>query len=89
MAKKKKLETPAWIKEGYDSLAEYEKAKGVKSTKKKGKTFKVRRCPKCGSDEVKVTVGEVGVWECGKCSWKGKDIKEEELEEEEFYEIFR
>ena len=56
MAKKKKLETPAWIKEGYDSPAEYEKAKGIKTEKKTGKTFKVRLCPKCKTDDVKVVL---------------------------------
>ena len=52
------------------------------------KTFKVRKCPKCGSDEVGVIlVGEgkkADNWECRKCDWEGKDIKEKELIEEEF-----
>ena len=34
MAKKGKLETPTWIIEGYDSKADYEKAKGLSKTKK-------------------------------------------------------
>ncbi len=46
--------------------------------------FKLRRCPKCNSDDVKVVIGEVGIWQCEKCKWKGKDVKEEELDEEEF-----
>lgn len=52
-----KLATPDWIKEGYDSLEEYAKAKG-KSLKKKttGKTFKIRKCPKCGSNNVHVVL---------------------------------
>lgn len=85
-----KLSTPDWIKEGYDSPAEYAKVKG-KSVKKKetGKTFKIRKCPKCGSDNVNVLLtGEEGKstkeWECKKCKWHGKNIEEEELTEEQF-----
>ena len=75
MAKKKsKLATPDWILKGE------EPPKG----KKKDKTFKVRRCPKCNSDEIRVSIGEVGVWECEKCKWKGRDVKEDELTEDEF-----
>ena len=116
MVKKNKLSTPAWIIEGYDSPADYEKAKGIKKehhkgvpqggassfsssrkskillgTKKEGKTFKVRVCPKCGSDDVGVIIsgsdseeGGGGNWECHKCKWKGKDIVEKELNENEF-----
>lgn len=87
---KGKLSTPDWILEGYDSPAEYEKAKGIKSEKKKGKTFKIRECPECGSDEVGVVLsgseGEEGggdAWECRKCNWSGSDIKEKELTEDE------
>ncbi|MEA3329998.1 MAG: hypothetical protein U9Q06_04615, partial [Nanoarchaeota archaeon] len=65
MAKKKsKLATPDWILKGEAPPKE----------KKKGKTFKVRKCPKCGSDEVGVVMGEVGIWECRKCKWKGKNV---------------
>ena len=88
MPKKSKLSTPDWIREGYDSKEDYEKAKGLSKseTGKKEKTFKLRRCPKCHSSEVNVIVGEevLGKWECKKCNWKGKDIKEEELSEDEF-----
>jgi ribosomal protein L37AE/L43A len=84
MAKKSKVKTPDWILEGYDSPEEYAKSKGVKTKKKEGKTFKVRKCPKCGSYDVAVVIGEVGVWECKKCGWKGQDVEEEELTEEEF-----
>jgi hypothetical protein len=103
-----KLSTPDWIKEGYDSPAEYAKAKGLsnpgKSTKKKiatkvkssssenqdkEKTFKIRKCPECGSNKVNVVLtGEEGKstkeWECKKCKWHGKDIGEEKLDEEQF-----
>ncbi len=76
MAKKSKIQTPDWILKGGDAP----------KTKKKGKTFKVRMCPKCGKDELKVVIGEVGIWECTKCKWKGKNPKEEEFDEEEFME---
>lgn len=75
MAKKSKIKTPDWILKG-----EKEETK-KKST---GKTFKVRICPKCGSDDIGVVIGEVGVWECRKCGWKGRDVKEKEYDEEEF-----
>jgi len=75
MAKKSRIQTPDWILNGGNE---------ERPKKKKGKTFKVRRCPECNSDEVHVKIGEVGVWECSKCAWVGKDVKEEELTEEEF-----
>lgn len=104
MAKKSKLATPDWIKEGYDSPEEYAKAHGTSKKKKtgysqvqssssesqtKGKTFKIRKCPKCGSSDVSVVLtGEegkgTGEWECKKCGWKGKNVEEEELNEDEF-----
>ena len=87
MAKKKiKLSTPTWILEGYDSEEAYNKTKGIDNKKKKEKTFKIRKCPKCDSDNVSVVVGKekTGEWECHKCNWKGKDINETELNEEDF-----
>jgi len=86
MVKKEKLSTPAWILEGYDSPAEYNKAKGIDNKKKTGKTFKIRKCPKCNSFDMVVVTGEeaVGLWRCGKCGWEGKDVEWEELTEEEF-----
>jgi hypothetical protein len=93
MAKKSKLATPDWIKEGYDSPEEYAKAKGGKSAKKKTgeKTFKVRKCPNCGSYDVNVVLsgsdaeeGGGKEWECKKCKWHGKNIEEEELTEDQF-----
>jgi transposase-like protein len=88
MAKKEKLKTPNWIIEGYESENDYNNAKGIKK-KKTGKTFKVRKCPKCKSDEVSVLLGKEegkgkGEWQCKKCKWEGKDITEEELSEKEF-----
>ncbi|MCR4327770.1 MAG: hypothetical protein NUV46_04290 [Nanoarchaeota archaeon] len=74
MAKKPKIKTPDWILKG----------EKPEKTKKKGKTFKVRKCPKCNSYDVSVVIGEVGVWQCKECKWKGRTPKEEELDEEEF-----
>ena len=53
---------------------------------KKVKTFKIRRCPKCNSDDVGVVIGldKKGDWKCRKCDWAGMEIKEEVLKEEEF-----
>ncbi|MFW5846791.1 MAG: hypothetical protein ACOCUU_01405 [Nanoarchaeota archaeon] len=89
MAKKSKVSTPEWILEGYDSKEDYEKSKGITKKKKKGKTFKIKECPKCKSDKVSIVVGnkegkEAKTWECKKCDWKGEDIKEKELNEDEF-----
>lgn len=94
MAKKGKLSTPDWILEGYDSPTEYAKAHGQKESKKeKEKTLKIKVCPKCESDEVGITLSNLDFeeesntgkqWECKKCKWKGADIKEKKLTEEEF-----
>jgi Zn-finger protein len=86
---KSKLKTPDWIIEGYDSPEAYAKAKGKPlKDKKEGKTFKIKECPKCHNDEVKVVLtGEEGkgtrAWECKKCKWTGRNIIEKELNEEE------
>jgi len=80
---KNKLTTPDWILEGFSSEADYNKAKGIKK-EKKVKTFKIKICPECGSKDVAVVGGEKPEWKCNKCSWKGRDIKEKELIEEEF-----
>ena len=87
---KNKLKTPAWILEGYDSEADYDKSKGIDNKKKSGKTFKIRKCPKCRSDNVGLVLSNSDAeednntgkeWECKKCGWKGRNIKEEELNE--------
>ena len=80
MAKKSKIKTPDWILKGDEEET---------PKKKKGKTFKLRRCPKCDSDEIKIVItGEEGTssreWECKKCGWKGTKAKEDELTEDEF-----
>lgn len=88
-----KLATPEWITEGYDSKADWEKAQGKKpSSGKSGKTFKIRKCPKCRSSNVVVVLtGEEGRgsqgWECKKCKWTGKNIETEEVSEQEFIEL--
>jgi hypothetical protein len=91
MAKKSKLKTPEWILEGYDSEEDWEKAHGVNKKKKAGKMFKIRECPKCHSDDVGVVLSNSDAeegggkeWECHKCKWKGKNISEKELSEDEF-----
>ena len=83
-----KLETPDWIIEGYDSKEEYGKARGTKS-KKKGKTFKLRKCPECGSKNIGVVLGQEegkGGWYCKSCKWEGESVDEKELSEKEFVE---
>ena len=80
MPKRSKIQTPEWVL----------KREKVPKKKPTGKTFKVRSCPKCGSADVGVEItgedckGGKCNWECRKCKWRGKDIKEEELSEEEF-----
>ena len=76
-----KLKTPDWI------------LKGEKAPKKKekGKTYRVKKCPQCGSTEVSIVlVGEEGKradnWECKSCKWRGRGIEEKELTEDEFLE---
>ena len=75
------------------------KNKTGKEKKKSGKTFNIRECPKCGSDEVAIVVkGEFDdedsekddsksvMWECKKCKWKGTDVVKKELTEDELLE---
>ncbi len=83
MAKKSKLKTPDWILKG---------GKAPSKKKATGKTFKIKVCPKCGSDNVAVVLnGEegknTGEWECKKCGWVGRDVKEKVLSEDEFLEL--
>jgi len=75
-----KIQTPDWVLKGKEKP-------GKKKTSEK--TFKVKKCPECGSRNVRVILGEEegkgrGEWECLKCRWKGTDVKEEQLKEEEF-----
>lgn len=91
---KSKLKTPEWIIEGYDSPEAYAKAKGKPiKEKEKAKSFKIKVCPKCGSDEVKITLSNLDSeeesntgrqWECKKCKWAGGNVKEKELNEDAF-----
>jgi len=78
-----KIKTPDWVLKG----------KEKKPAKKKvGKTYKIRKCPKCGSLDVAVVLGYKegkgkGEWECKKCKWNGKNVNEEEVSEEKFLEM--
>jgi len=93
MAKQGKLSTPQWILDGYDSEEEYNKKKGIKSKKKSDeKTFKIRECPKCKSDDVGLVLSESDTeeesntgkeWECHKCKWHGINVIQKELTEDE------
>ena len=79
MPKESKIKTPDWILKG----------KEKPKKKKAEKSFKIRECPKCRSDDVSVILtGEEGKgkgeWECRKCGWKGRDIEEREVDESEF-----
>lgn len=91
----RKIQTPDWILKGKEkskfSQVRPASFKSSQSKKKKvaGKTFRIRRCPKCSSDKVNVVLtGEEGKstkeWECKKCKWHGKNIEEEEFTEKEF-----
>ena len=86
-----KLTTPNWVKEGFDSKADWEKTQGINKKKISGKIFKLKKCPKCKSTEISIVlVGEEGKradnWECKKCKWKGRNVLVEEVGEEEFLE---
>ena len=86
------MKTPEWILDGFNSEEEYNKKKGIKKKKAVGKTFKIRRCPKCNSDDVSVVLGfdegkGRGDWECKKCKWIGKNVKELGVSEEEFLKL--
>lgn len=103
---KSKLATPDWIREGFDSKSDWEKAHKISKNKtnektnkdktekkKEGKVFNVKKCPKCGSYDVGVVLSNLDSeeesntgkqWECKKCKWKGSDVEEEELSEDEF-----
>ncbi len=57
------------------------------------KTFKIKECPKCHSDDVGVVLsgsddeeGGGDDWECRKCKWKGQEIVTKELTEDELME---
>lgn len=96
MPKKSKLATPEWILQGYNSIEEYNQVKGnskISKEKKSKKTFKIKTCPECNSDDVGVVLSGSdseeesntgNKWECRKCKWMGEDVLEKELNEEEF-----
>lgn len=81
-----KIKTPDWVLERGSSNSETRKKK---SSKKKLRSFKIRFCPNCGSDNVSVVLGneegkDKGEWHCRKCKWKGNNIKEIEINEKDF-----
>ncbi len=84
---KEKLKTPAWILESKEKPKTKKSGHcsvSPKALNSEGKTFRLRKCVKCDSDGVVVVIGKIGMWECKKCGWKGNEIKEEELSEDEF-----
>jgi len=57
---------------------------------KNERTFKIRECPECGSDDVGLVLSNSDAeegggkeWECRKCKWKGANIVKKELTEDE------
>lgn len=90
MAKGKKIQTPDWVLEGYNSKKEYEEAKGKSDGKKESGEFKVKVCPSCGGFNVFVLLnGKEGRsaknWECKDCKWNGSDIGVKWMDEESFF----
>ncbi|MFA5070974.1 MAG: hypothetical protein WC511_01220 [Candidatus Pacearchaeota archaeon] len=94
---KSKLSTPDWVKEGFDSKDAWEKKHGLgkKKSVKSDKVFKIKLCQKCKSDKIQLVLSNLDseeesntgkMWECKKCKWKGKDIDEKEVTEDEFME---
>lgn len=89
---KGKLKTPDWILEGYDSEKEYLKVRGIKKKENQEKIFRIKKCPVCKSENVSVVLGneegkKADVWNCRKCGWKGKNIAEQELNEDELLRL--
>jgi len=89
-----KLATPEWVLKGYKSKEEHDKKMGKKTSggKPTGKVYKVKKCPKCGSTKVGIVLGQEegkgkSEWECKKCKWKGRDIDEKKINEEEFLKL--
>jgi ribosomal protein L37AE/L43A len=53
--------------------------------KKTLKKYVVKSCPKCKSDDIGVAIGgQMGIWECHKCGFRGPSFLEKEMSEEEF-----
>ena len=84
MYKMGKIQTPDWILKGKEK---------PKKKRNNRRTFKIRRCLECNSDSVSVVlIGEEGKaameWQCNKCKWQGKNVKEIEMNEEELLKNF-
>lgn len=80
----KKVVTPQGCIPKEGTRTSYEAPKNSTRGKKKCKIFKIRKCPACASKNVSVVLGEVGMWKCNDCSFRGTEIIEEEVSEEEF-----
>lgn len=83
---KSKLKTPDWVLEG--------KEKPDKK-KEREKSFSIKVCPKCKSDDVEISLSNLDfeeesntgkTWECKKCKWKGENVKDKTLSEDELME---
>ena len=61
--------------------------KPKKTSKTKEKKFVLKLCPKCNSDDVGVVIGgQMGMWECRKCGFRGPSLLEKEMNEDEYFE---
>lgn len=49
----------------------------------KKKEYSLKVCPKCGSNDIKVVLNAIGLWECN-CSWKGRDVMHKKISKKEF-----
>ncbi len=60
----------------------------MKKNTKTEKVYKIKICPKCGSDAVHVVVEQEkrGEWTCKSCKYHGKNIDEKKLDSEAFLE---
>lgn len=48
------------------------------------KKYKLKKCPKCGSNSVSVVIGEIGLWQCMSCTWDGENIETVKVTEKEY-----
>ncbi|MEA3329639.1 MAG: hypothetical protein U9Q06_02745 [Nanoarchaeota archaeon] len=53
--------------------------------KKKEKKYVIKICPKCKSDNIGMVIGgQIGIWECRDCGFKGPSMIEKEMTEDEY-----
>ena len=72
MVKRNKIKTPEWVLNGKKE-----------SKEKEQKLFTINTCPNCGSSNIKVVIGEKGVWMCNDCGYRGKKINKKKVTEKE------